>query len=87
MHGAGIISVGLLMDAIGEQHKAEDGPICDVFQRELEPLRELCHWTVGSWDFLDGRVRKWNEVQNTSKDIQMLAMHLLTQYQRVSTPT
>lgn len=82
MHGAGIIGMGLLMDTIAENYQAGDGPTSEVFRRELEPLRDVCHWTEGSWDFLDGRHRNWNEVQNTPKDVQMLAMHLLTQYQR-----
>ena len=82
MHGAGIIGMGLVMDAIAEHDQEGDGPASEVFRTELEPLRDVCHWTDGSWEFLDGRQRKWNEVQNTPKDIQMLAMHLLTQYQR-----
>ncbi len=81
MHGAGIISVGLLMDAIAENHRAEDGPPFEVFREELETLREVCHWTEGWWDFFDGHQREWNEIQNTPRDVQMLAMHLLTQYQ------
>ena len=82
MHGAGIIGMGLLMDAIADYHPEKEEPTFEVFYKELEPLRGDCHWTEGSWDFADGRQRKWNEVQNTTKDIQMLAMHLLTQYQR-----
>ena len=27
-----------------------------------------------------GRMRKWNEIQNTPKDIQLLANYLLVQY-------
>ena len=74
--------MGLVMDAIAENYQTGDGPTSEVFRIELDLLREVCHWTDGSWEFLDGRQRKWNEVQNTPKDIQMLAMHLLTQYQR-----
>jgi len=81
MHGAGIISMGLLMDAIAEENQEVDVPTEEVFYKRLKPLRDICHWTDGFWDFMDGRQRKWNEVQNTPKDIQMLAMHLLTQYQ------
>ncbi|MGQ4810283.1 hypothetical protein NKDENANG_03738 [Candidatus Entotheonellaceae bacterium PAL068K] len=81
MHGAGIIGVGLLMDAIAERYAEVDVPTISVFRQELTPLRDVCHWTEGFWHFADGQERKWNEVQNTSKDIQMLAMHLLAEYQ------
>ena len=43
-------------------------------------LKEYCHWTEGSWNFGDGRQRKWNELQNIPRDIQMLAMYLLCLY-------
>ena len=34
----------------------------------------------GFWDFGPGKQRRWNEVQNTSKDIQLLSNYLLVQY-------
>ena len=37
-------------------------------------------WTDGYWDFGPGCQRKWNEIQNTSKDVQLLANYLLLQY-------
>jgi hypothetical protein len=80
MHGAGIIGVGLLMDAIAERYAEVDVPTIEVFSQELAPLWDVCHWTEGVWHFADGRERKWNEVQNVPKDIQMLATHLLTEY-------
>jgi hypothetical protein len=46
----------------------------------LLPLVEVCRWTDGYWDFGPGVQRKWNEVQNTPKDIQMLANYLMVQY-------
>jgi len=87
MHGAGIISMGLLMDAIAEDNQEVDVPSEEVFYHRLEPLRDRCHWTEGFWDFGDGRQRKWNEVQNIPRDIQMLAMHLLDQYRIASHST
>jgi hypothetical protein len=41
----------------------------------------VCRWTDGHWEFGPGVVRKWNEVQNTPKDVQLLANYLLIQYQ------
>ena len=84
MHGAGIIGMGLIMDAIAEASPAEHEPTYELFRDELAPLKELCHWTGGFWDFGDGSQRRWDEVQNTPKDIQLLAMHLLGLYHQVS---
>jgi DGQHR domain-containing protein len=80
MHGAGIISMGFLMDAISDRHRAAGMPTEVHFRTDLEPLREVCRWTEGYWDFGPGAQRKWNEVQNTPKDIQMLANYLMVQY-------
>lgn len=80
MHGAGIVSLGFLMDAIAERHRVKGAPSTSDFETDLAPLREVCRWTEGYWDFGPGCQRKWNEIQNTSKDIQLLANYLLVQY-------
>lgn len=80
MHGAGIIAMGYLMDAIGERLRDTGLPQEDQFRQDLSPLVEVCRWTDGYWDFGPGIKRKWNEVQNTPKDIQMLANYLMVQY-------
>jgi hypothetical protein len=80
MHGAGIISMGFLMDAIAERHREAGVPKQDSFSEDLSPLQEVCRWTDGYWDFGPGVQRKWNEIQNTPKDIQMLANYLMVQY-------
>ena len=80
MHGAGIVSLGFVMDAIAERHRAKGVPSRSDFESDLAPLREVCRWTDGYWDFGPGCQRKWNEIQNTSKDIQLLANYLLLQY-------
>ncbi len=80
MHGAGIVSLGLLMDAIGERLRNVDVPAEEQFGADLLPLKPVCRWTDGYWDFGAGYQRKWNEIQNTSKDIQLLSHYLLVQY-------
>ena len=80
MHGAGIISMGFLMDAIAERYRDAGLPSEDHFRQDLLPLVYVCRWTDGFWDFGPGVKRKWNEVQNTPKDIQMLANYLMVQY-------
>jgi DGQHR domain-containing protein len=80
VHGAGIISLGFLMDAIAERHRRMTIPSEHQFAADLEPLQEVCRWTDGYWDFGPGCQRKWNEIQNTSRDIQLLSNYLLVQY-------
>ena len=77
MHGAGIIGMGLVMDALAEGCQPGEEPAVEEFRTKLEPLKDACHWTEGFWEFRDGRIRNWNEIQNIPKDIQLLAMHLL----------
>ena len=80
MHGAGIVSQGFLMDAIADRHRKVEKLTSSRFQADLKPLKDVCRWTEGYWDFGPGVQRKWNEIQNTYKDIQMLANYLLVQY-------
>lgn len=80
MHGAGIVSMGLLMDAIGERYRSKGEVTEAMFRKDLLPLKAVCRWVDGYWDFGPGQQRKWNEIQNTSKDVQLLANFLLIQY-------
>ncbi len=83
MHGAGIMSLGFVMDAIGDRFRDGLLPTEADFAANLAPLAPICRWTEGYWNFGPGQERKWNEVQNTPKDIQLLANHLLVQYRRL----
>jgi DGQHR domain-containing protein len=80
MHGAGIVSIGFVMDAIADRYRQSGLPALEQFRQDLEPLRGACRWTDGYWDFGPGVQRKWNEIQNTHRDIQLLANYLLVQY-------
>jgi DGQHR domain-containing protein len=80
MHGAGIVSMGFVMDAISERYRTKGIPTQHQFLADLEPLREVCRWTDGYWEFGPGAQRKWNELQNTPKDVQVLSNYLLGQY-------
>jgi DGQHR domain-containing protein len=82
-HGVGIMSLGYVMDAICDRHRTESIPTKETFIADLEPLKPHCSWTTGYWNFGPGMQRKWNEVQNTSKDIQLVANFLLVQYKRL----
>lgn len=80
MHGAGIVTMGFLMDAIADRYRSERVTSMESFKRDLHALKSDCRWTDGYWIFGPGRERKWNEIQNTSKDIQLLSNHLLVLY-------
>lgn len=80
MHGVGIVTMGLLMDAMCDRLRSHSGPTYENFRKDLEQMRPVCNWSSGHWEFGPGVVRKWNELQNTGKDISLLANYLLVQY-------
>ncbi len=80
MHGVGIVSLGFIMDASYDRYSRKRMPSVDDFARDLKELREVCRWTSGFWDFGPGAQRKWNELQNTTRDIQVLTNYLLCEY-------
>lgn len=80
MHGVGIASMGFVMDAIVERRRAAGLPDEEQFRADLAPLKEICHWTSGSWVFGPDHQRRWNDLQNTPRDIQLLTNHLLVEY-------
>ncbi|HEY0969817.1 MAG TPA: DGQHR domain-containing protein DpdB [Gemmatimonadales bacterium] len=83
MHGAGIVAMGFLLDAIVDRYRRQESPPSELqFVENLIPLKPACRWTAGEWVFASGARRRWNEVQNTPKDIELLVDHLLTLYQK-----
>jgi len=86
MHGAGVVSMSFLMDTIAEPLLDAGPPSIETFVRELQLIAPVCHWTGGDWDFGDGILRHWNQIQNTPRDVQLLANHLLVEYRKRSAP-
>jgi len=93
LHGVGVLSLGSLMDHMDEQHLAYKGatndwnpiPSIDFYIEELNVIKDKCHWSDGLWEFgidLDGIAitRKWNQLQNVSKDIVILSDYLISVY-------
>jgi DGQHR domain-containing protein len=80
MHGAGIASLGFLMDTVFDRYIRVRVPTEQDFAKDLASLKPVCHWTNGIWDFGSHSQRKWNELQNTTKDIQLLSEYLRTEY-------
>jgi len=82
MHGAGIIAMGYLMDEISHARGTADEVVsASEFAAHLKSIADDCHWTDGVWPFDDGD-RAWNDIQNTSRDIQRLSDYLQAQYRR-----
>ncbi|MEI7909624.1 MAG: DGQHR domain-containing protein DpdB [Verrucomicrobiota bacterium] len=76
-HGVGITSLGYIMDAAYDRHLKSSKPRREVFSDCIEAIRIHCSWTSGFWEFGGGMSRKWNEIQNTPKDCQLVANYLL----------
>jgi hypothetical protein len=69
------------MDAIADaQLDNHDEIDLEHFVKELSTLDEVCRWTSGTWEFHDGNQRKWNDVQNTPRDVQLVTNYLLGEY-------
>lgn len=77
VHGAGLRSMGSLMDAIADIRSPRATPTYEQFRNDLQVLEPECRWTNGTWLFGPAHARKWNDLQNTGKDIQLLTNHLL----------
>ena len=79
-HGLGILSLGFLMDAIADQFEQIEPETTD-FVEHLQLIAPLCAWTGGTWK-LGPYQRRWNDLQNTPRDVQVVADHLLSAYRR-----
>jgi len=80
MHGVGIASMGFVMDAIVDRYRRSHLPTEADFAADLDRLKDVCHWTSGSWQFGADHQLRWNDLQNTPRDIQMLTNYLLFEY-------
>jgi len=76
----GIASLGFLMDAIYDRYVRVRVPEKSDFAADLVHMQDVCRWTNGFWDFGPGQQRKWNELQNTTRDIHLLTNYLLFEY-------
>ncbi len=79
-HGAGIAGLGYLMDSIAHRVGLRKRPTRAQFAGDLAKMDPVCHWTDGFWDLGPGRTKKWDELQNTTKDIDALVRYLASNY-------
>jgi len=81
VHGAGILALGLLMDAIADRHAGLSPELVD-YHPDLQVMTDACHWTSGNWELAPGVNRKWNEIQNIPKDIELLSTFLSREFKK-----
>lgn len=82
VHGVGIVSMGYLMDAIAEPLIYVGTPGVSDFEQELMKISRDCKWSSGFWSLGPDLLRKWNDLQNTPRDIQIITNHILGLYRR-----
>jgi DGQHR domain-containing protein len=75
MHSAGILAMGVLMDRIFARISPLDN--VQIVERELRKVAAECRWTDGTWKRIGV---KWNEIQNTPRDIRRLQTALVQAY-------
>ncbi|MDL2198115.1 DGQHR domain-containing protein DpdB [Halopseudomonas aestusnigri] len=75
MHSAGLLAMGLLMDAV----YARLSPHADIrsVQAEVERIAPICRWTEGVWEELG---LAWNEIQSTPQHVKRLEAALVQAY-------
>jgi hypothetical protein len=78
VHGAGIISMGYVMEYLYFSMQARG---INDFKTGLDLLVGKTAWTSGEWDFGD-RKAKWNELQNLNRDWMALSNYLLAVIKR-----
>jgi DGQHR domain-containing protein len=84
-HGAGIISMGYLMDAIAFRLKQSNRNLATHnFRSELEKISQGLAWTNGSWELGPGVFIPWKEIQNTGRHIDLITNYLIRKYKLAS---
>jgi DGQHR domain-containing protein len=78
MHGAGIKSMGVLMDRVMSNILPNDTRAVEKVVRNLKPLKPYCAWTDGTWEKINGV--PWNQLQNTARDVNLLSNMLIRVY-------
>ena len=76
-HGVGMSAMGYVMDLLYSAQTQPSDCTADTIMRSLSPLKAICAWTDGFWDFGDRGTRPWNDLQNIDRDIRLLASHLI----------
>lgn len=78
MHGAGIRSMGRLMDCIMSSIDPRQASAKSEVIRELVYVAPICRWTKGVWEGMDGI--RWNDINNVPRHINILSNLLIRGY-------
>jgi len=81
VHGAGIQALGFVMELLVGRDGAQTQ---EDFARGVAVLKGHTAWTSGSWRFSDTEEVPWNKLENTSRQINGLAQHLVSIVRRES---
>ena len=76
VHGAGIVAMGHLMDVIADSLAETEVADIDHYEKELLSIRDDCSWMRGEWTLRSGESLVWNQIQNVSRDVQLLTDHI-----------
>lgn len=77
-HGAGVVAMGFVMDLLFSSQGAKSK---QDFLPGLRLLKPFTAWTSGSWKMDDYELR-WNDIQNTPSDIDLLTRFLVSTTKR-----
>jgi DGQHR domain-containing protein len=75
VHGAGIVSMGFVMEFLHARNGAEG---ITAFEDGMEPLKGRTAWTEGVWNFDMDDQRKWDSIQYVPRDIRQLSQYLVS---------
>ena len=81
-HGCGMLAIGYLMEEIAHTVGTETKDRRAAFRHELAKIEGSCAWTAGEWVLAPDFRRRWNDIQNTPKDIALLTNYLLASYRK-----
>ena len=81
VHGAGLISMGYVMELLFFRDQAMTK---EEFLEGIKPLKGRLAWTEGTWKFGEDETRPWNGIQNLHRDIQLLASYLTRELKRIA---
>jgi hypothetical protein len=79
VHGAGLVAMGYVLEALYSHAGNVDRP---AFVEGLRLIAPKCAWTSGRWALSSDDHRPWNGIQNTSTDIDLLANYLVREVKR-----
>lgn len=78
MHGAGLRSMGRLMDRVMSSIDPRSPHAISHVKHELQIVAPMCRWTSGRWEELGDL--HWDEVQNVPRHIRILSSFLIRTY-------